>query len=275
MDLKKVKEVARKAGEIALQHQSQAVSEEKNAPGSTDAEMQEKVAFSYVDKLVQDVITSEFPDSFVIAEEAESPVTDWPDGRVLVVDPIDGTRNYLGEGTGKTYWSVSLCVFEERKAEFAVMYFPGLDVMLHATKGEGAFLNDKQIRVHLPKTKTVRFNNGIRELNPELLEKFPDQGNLRAFTADFLCLVNGCVRANLPIPAYRAHICSRFYVWDLAGAPLIWQECGGLVIGRDGDPAQPFESWKYDPKRKAIMVHDFFIMTTPDQKDEILAQLNS
>ena len=87
--------------------------------------------------------TRSFPDDDVIGEEGGY-ATDRGGDRVWVIDPIDGTSNFL---RGVPYWSVALAYVIEGRTELAVTYDPVHDELFAARRGQGASRNGRQIRV--------------------------------------------------------------------------------------------------------------------------------
>ena len=61
-----------------------------------------------------------------------------------VIDPLDGTTNFL---YGIPHYAVSIALKKNGKLDQAVVYDPMKDDLFHATKGAGAFLNNRRIRV--------------------------------------------------------------------------------------------------------------------------------
>jgi myo-inositol-1(or 4)-monophosphatase len=66
-----------------------------------------------------------------------------------VVDPLDGTTNFLH---GLPQFAISICLERDRQPHAGVIYNPASDELFWAEKGEGAWLNDKRLRVSGRKT---------------------------------------------------------------------------------------------------------------------------
>ena len=96
-----------------------------------------------VEKILRDELAKGRPTySFLGEEEGETKGTD-PDHR-FIIDPIDGTTNFV-----HALPMIALNVALEKKGEIvaAITYNPILDELYHAEKGNGAFLNNKRLRV--------------------------------------------------------------------------------------------------------------------------------
>jgi myo-inositol-1(or 4)-monophosphatase len=80
---------------------------------------------------------------FLMEESAEVPSTD-DSGRRWIVDPLDGTSNFLH---GLPHFAISIALEQRREVVAGLVYDPIKDDLFHAEKGSGAFLNDRRLRV--------------------------------------------------------------------------------------------------------------------------------
>lgn len=95
-----------------------------------------------VETLVRAAITKAFPDDAIVGEEdAPTPGTS---GFTWVIDPIDGTTNFIH---GIPQWCVAIAIVENAETVAGVIHDPVHDECNHAMRGNGAFCNDKPIRV--------------------------------------------------------------------------------------------------------------------------------
>src|SRR6516225_9548827 len=129
---------ARAAGAIILRYM--------NRVDSLKVEEKARMDFATeVDRLAEAEITRElrraYPDHAILAEE--SGATGKSD-KVWVIDPLDGTHNYL---RGFPHFSVSIGFLDHGDPVHGVVYDPLRDELFTASKGDGAFLNDRRIRV--------------------------------------------------------------------------------------------------------------------------------
>ncbi|KQX97237.1 inositol monophosphatase [Rhodanobacter sp. Root480] len=129
---------ARSAGNIILRYMNR-------IDGLNVVEKQQLDFVSEVDKLAEAEIIKElrraYPDHAILAEESgaigKGPLT-W------VIDPLDGTHNYL---RGIPHFSVSIALLEKGVPIHAVVFDPLRDELYTASKGDGAYLNDRRMRV--------------------------------------------------------------------------------------------------------------------------------
>jgi myo-inositol-1(or 4)-monophosphatase len=145
-----------------------------------------------------------------------------------VVDPIDGTRNYLG---GHDEWCVSVALVEDTAPVLAAVFAPVSGEFFFAVRGRGTLLNGKRVqatagtaldfaRLAGPKPMVERLNaaGGETKLHPRI-------GSL----ALRLCRVaNGALDA--------AFAGGNSHDWDLAAADLIVQEADGRMSDLSGGP---------------------------------------
>lgn len=152
-----------------------------------------------------------------------------------VIDPIDGTRNFIH---GFPHFAISIAVFYKGRVEHGVIYDPNRDELFTATRGKGAQLNNHKIRVSNCKRLedallgtgfAYRHTDKNMPLPPEILRSMlPSCGDVRRAGAATLDL------------AYVA--CGRLdgfweqglKIWDMAAGALLVKEAGGIVCDIDG-----------------------------------------
>jgi myo-inositol-1(or 4)-monophosphatase len=80
---------------------------------------------------------------FLMEESAEVPESDGS-GRRWIIDPLDGTSNFLH---GLPHFAISIALEEHGEIIAGLVYDPVKEDLFHAEKGQGAFLNDRRMRV--------------------------------------------------------------------------------------------------------------------------------
>ena len=130
---------ARAAGAVILRYM--------NRVDSLKVEEKSRMDFaSEVDRMAEAEITRElrraFPDHAILAEE--SGASGKSRDKVWVVDPLDGTHNYLH---GFPHFCVSIGFLDHGDPVHGVIYDPLRDELFTASKGDGAFVNDRRMRV--------------------------------------------------------------------------------------------------------------------------------
>ena len=133
-------ELAKLAGKIALDHYHDTGLKDRDYKGRGDY-------VTHVDKRIEDSLRTRigihYPDHLFLGEEG---TTQWPSevaGPCWIVDPIDGTTNYI---RGVPAWAISICYCDEQaRPRHAVIYDPVKDEMFLGERGAGLWLNDKRV----------------------------------------------------------------------------------------------------------------------------------
>src|SRR3954463_8854840 len=131
-------ELAAQAGRLQLNRRSTVV------VGATKAHANDFVSDVDLDseRLIVDGLSSAWPEDGILAEEESS--TAGSTGWRWVIDPLDGTRNYL---TGAGPWSVCVALQEGRTTRVAVVHDPVSGETFSAVDGGGALLGGQQLQV--------------------------------------------------------------------------------------------------------------------------------
>src|SRR5262245_3712603 len=178
------------------------------------------------------LIRERFPDHAIVAEES-SP-TARPDGFRWYIDPLDGTTNFIH---GYPLFGVSVALADPQGMRAAAVYDPLRDEMFTATRGGGAFLNGKAIRV-----------SPVEKLSKALLVTgFPFRvlDRLDPYLASFRSFVLGSsgIRRDGSAALDLAYVaCGRYdgfwemslSPWDVAAGSLLVREAGGTVSDFQG-----------------------------------------
>ena len=181
------------------------------------------------------VIRSHHPDHRILAEEDQ---VGYPAGAaeapVWVVDPIDGTTNFLH---GHPMYAVSIAVLSGGVPEAGVVQCPTTGERWWATNGGGAFKNGLPLRVSSPHDlRTALVGTGFPFKTLHFLEKYLDQlgrvlegsaGVRRGGAAalDLAYLASGSLDAFWELDLKP---------WDIMAGVLLVQEAGGVVTRLDG-----------------------------------------
>jgi myo-inositol-1(or 4)-monophosphatase len=187
------------------------------------------------DVMCEEFIISElkkrFSDYDIIGEES-CLSNDFNSKRVIYIDPIDGTTNFIHQ---IPHFAISIGVWEDDIPVMAVVYNPILDELYFAQKGEGAYCNDKKLSVSNQDTLQqaligtgfpyAKVNRGIEyhwviDTITSLLPNIRDIRRLGAASLDLCYLAEGKIDAFYEIDLKP---------WDIAGGILIILEAGGKV----------------------------------------------
>ncbi len=194
-------------------------------------------------RAVREVLLGARPDDAFVGEESPAGAPEDRAGRVCwIVDPLDGTTNYVH---GFPMFATSVGVVFDGELVAGAIYDPVSDEMFSAAKGGGAFLGEAPIHV----TEAAELGESLVavSLPPRVDIDSPD---LRAFVAvveaSRAVRRTGSAALNLAYVAagrLDAHWAFSIYPWDAAAGVLICQEAGAVVTDCAG---QPFDVWKAD-----------------------------
>ena len=156
-------------------------------------------------------------------------------GRVIVIDPIDGTWNFA---KGMPTFGTMLSVIEDGETVFGILYEPMVDDWIWAAQGEGTWSGTE--RITLPKPgpfQTLPVLMGFYGMPPEqwaqvaaLYPKFLRVSDSHASIMDYRLLSTGQA-------AFKLN--RKLNVWDHAAGALCLREAGGHVALLDGTPYAP------------------------------------
>ncbi len=132
------KDIALKAGVLALEYKRNAKSQglKIEAKGVQDFVTE---ADQKVEQLIRSHLQNKYPNDGFFGEESDADIRQGQG--IWVVDPIDGTSNYMRH---VDQWGVSIAYVENGEILIGVIYDPDRDILYHACKGGGAFCNDQQ-----------------------------------------------------------------------------------------------------------------------------------
>ena len=182
---------------------------------------------------IRELITERFPNDGILGEEFDDLNPDA--SRQWILDPIDGTRNYL---RGVPVWATLIALIEDGKPVVGVVSAPALARRWWAATGEGAFTQDvdgsvRQIRV-----------SGISNV-ADASFSFSDPIGWDAFGANSLTALQNSVERIRAYGDFWSHMMVAEGVVDIAAEPELnaWDqaalipviiEAGGTVTGLDG-----------------------------------------
>lgn len=185
------------------------------------------------EKAIIDVLRDAYPGHGILAEESGESGAD--SEFVWIIDPLDGTTNFIH---GFPQYAVSIALTKNGVLEHGVIYDPTSNELYTASRGSGAYLNDRRIRV----SRRVRLADSL------IGTGFPYRqfDNVDAYLAMFRELTQktaGIRRpgaASLDLAYVAAGRLDGFWEmglapWDMAAGVLMIQEAGGLVSDLAGE----------------------------------------
>ncbi len=214
---------ARKAGSIVMRYFNRIET-------LTIAEKQTNDFVSEVDRLAEEAILETirraYPHHAILAEESGAhPGNEYQ----WIIDPLDGTTNYLH---GLPQFSISIALQHKDELISAAVYDPIRDEMFTASRGNGALLNDRRLRVSNQRSlKGALIGTGIPFRDQRYLDSYLDM--LRAMVKD-TAGIRRPGSAALDFAWVAAGRMDGFWelglsAWDFAAGNLIVREAGGVV----------------------------------------------
>ncbi len=222
-ELETADRAAREAGKIIMGFFGKTYTIEqksKNNPVTTaDIEANQKI---------QEILLGRYPEDGWLSEESKDDLVRLKAARVWIIDPIDGTREFI---EGIPQFAVSIGLVVEGRPVVGVVYNPAQEKFYKGAKGFGATLNDRPIRV-TPREEVrgaaliVSRSEPRKRFQPfEAMCSVQTVGSI-AFR---LALIGGGEGdAMLTFRALRE--------WDVCGGVAVVEEAGGIVIDGQGNP---------------------------------------
>jgi myo-inositol-1(or 4)-monophosphatase len=184
------------------------------------------------EQAVIQILLKAFPDHAILAEESGA---HGKSDYVWIIDPLDGTTNFIH---GFPQYCVSIGLRHKGAVTQAVVYDPGRNELFTATRGHGAYVNDRRMRV----SKRTQLEGSL------IGTGFP----FRDFkhTNEYITILRKVMAQTAGVRRAGAAALDLAYVaagrldgfwemglspWDMAAGSLLIQESGGLVSDFDGD----------------------------------------
>lgn len=219
---------ARAAGQIILRNINRLPDIKIHTKGTNDfvSEVDHQAEYAIIS-----TIQKAYPSHAIIAEESG----DHPgDECQWIIDPLDGTTNYLH---GVPQFCVSIAMRENNKLQLAVVYDPLKEELFCAIRGEGATLNNRRIRVSKQRDLTGSLiGTGLPYRTDQELDAY--LATLKAML-DKTSGIRRAGSAALDLAYVAAGRFDAFWEfglnkWDIAAGALLVQEAGGLVSDMQG-----------------------------------------
>jgi myo-inositol-1(or 4)-monophosphatase len=178
---------------------------------------------------IVEVLLDAYPDHAILAEEGTAKGANPDAENVWIIDPLDGTTNFLH---GFPQYCVSIALSQRGQVTQGVIYDPVRNDLFTATRGRGAYLNERRIRV-----------SRRQHLRDSLIGTgfpFRDGGYLETYLRMMKTMIEQTAGLRRPGSAALdlAYVGAGFYdgfwevglnPWDVAAGSLVIQEAGGLI----------------------------------------------
>ncbi len=233
MNLSKEKKVllsaSKQAGKVLLKYfgRNQDIEKKSNRSLVSKADLE-------ANKIIIQTIKENFPKHSILSEETgfEDNGSDYK----WVIDPIDGTHNFL---RGIPIFGVSIALEYQNEAVLGVLHFPILKLTASAEKGKGAFLNGKRLKVSSKADLSYsfilyEFVSATRHKSIEFLKRIAhetlDIRNFGSAIYELILVASG---------QCDAYVIFSTNEWDIAAGMLLIQEAGGKITDLRGNDCKP------------------------------------
>jgi myo-inositol-1(or 4)-monophosphatase len=185
------------------------------------------------ERAILDMLLKAYPDHAVLAEESGASGNS---EYTWIIDPLDGTTNFIH---GFPQYAVSIALRHRDLITQAVVFDPTRNELFTASRGRGAFLNERRIRVsRRDKLADSLIGTGFPFRSLEHLDEY-----VRMFKSitEHTAGIRRPGAAALDLAYVAAGRLDGFWEiglspWDMAAGSLLILEAGGLVSDFDGDP---------------------------------------
>jgi histidinol-phosphatase len=187
-----------------------------------------------VEKNIRDLVLTKYPGHKIVGEEfGEEEAQYKTSPYIWIIDPIDGTANYIRK---LRYFATQIAIMHEGEVIVGISNAPALGETLVAFKNGGAFLNKE--RVHVSKVRwlqnsflihgSIKYFKQIKKLS-QLIKLDENSWSMRGFGDcwSYHLLASGGIDAMLE---------AKTKIWDIAAVSLIVKEAGGRVTDIYGNP---------------------------------------
>ncbi|MFN9749225.1 MAG: inositol monophosphatase family protein [Burkholderiales bacterium] len=187
------------------------------------------------ERVIIDTLLAAYPGHRILAEESGDQYGSRDSEYLWMIDPLDGTTNFIH---GFPFYAVSIGLAFKGQVQQAVVYDPVHNDLFYASKGRGAFMNDRRLRV----SRRTRLSEAL------IGTGFPFRrgDNFKNYLEIFSTISQRCAGLRRPGAAaldlcyVAAGFCDGFFEtglspWDVAAGSLMITEAGGLVGNFSGE----------------------------------------
>ena len=187
------------------------------------------------EQAIIDVLLQAYPGHAILAEESGRSRGAKDSEYLWIIDPLDGTTNFIH---GFPVYAVSIALAHRGQVQQAVVYDPARNDLFYASKGRGAYLNDRRLRV----------SKRTRLLESLIGTGFPFRkgDNFKRYLKMFEAVMQHCAGLRRPGAAALdlCYVAAGWYdgffetglnPWDIAAGSLMVTEAGGLIGNFTGE----------------------------------------
>ncbi len=232
----KVKEWVREAGQLIKNSFSKTLTiQTKSNPNDLVTEVDQSIEQFFINK-----IREAYPHHKIVGEEGFGDQLITEEGIVWIIDPIDGTMNFVHM---QRNFAISIGIYEDGVGQIGIIYDVIQDELYHTIKNNGVYMND----VALKPLEEVEVSQAIigmnatwvtenKRIDPSILGPLvKDVRGTRSYGSAAIEL------ASVAAGRLDAHISLRLAPWDFAAGKILVEELGGVVTDLRGNPLKMLE----------------------------------
>lgn len=268
-DLQYAVELARGAGKVVLEHYGKVERLTKTHAATTDE------AVTLADRASQRFIVAglkqRYPNDGLVGEESDTGQsitfeTKDSAGRNWVIDPIDGTNNFIA---GMGNFAVCIGLLDQGMPVLGVVYDVTRDLMFAAARGEGAWLGNQRLAVKphpMDSASVLMLTSNLQQKNgttPGWAIHWLGQTEWK------LRILGSAALEAIQVAAGVAHgaITLNGKLWDIAAPAAIVLEAGGVITTLEGQPVFPYDLKNY------IGAKVPFVAAAPAALEQLLTEI--
>jgi histidinol-phosphatase len=223
-EIEKALDITRKAGALALEYFNRITPAEEKEDASPVT-----VADRECERLITRCLQKDFPEDGILGEEGS--LTPSRSGRRWLIDPIDGTRDFVRRNS---FWSVQLSLQIDTQVVLGIIYCPSTNEMVYAASGLGCFWNETRVSASAIDRvdKSILMVSGFKVVwnswPPEAVRLLTEKcWTVRCYGGcyDVIMLARG--KADIWLSGSGME-------WDYAPAQVIARECGARYLTQNG-----------------------------------------
>ncbi len=182
------------------------------------------------EQAIVEVLLNAYPDHAILAEESGASANLHDDAEnVWIIDPLDGTTNFIH---GFPQYCVSIALQQRGQITQAVVYDPTRNDLFTATKGAGAYLNEKRIRVgKRDKVADALIGTGFPYRDMQQLDEYVEMFKVMVKNSAGLRRPGSAALDLAYVAAGRldGFFEKGLHPWDIAAGSLLVTEAGGIM----------------------------------------------
>ncbi|MDX8044887.1 inositol monophosphatase family protein [Gracilibacillus sp. S3-1-1] len=218
----------------------QQIREQMNNPYEIDTKSNANDLVTAVDKSTEqffaEKIRGTYPGHSIVGEEGYGDKVESLDGTLWIVDPIDGTMNFVHQ---KRNFAISIGIYHDGIGEIGLIYNVMDDVLYSAKKGEGAYR--EQVKLPLLRDD-VKLETSVLGLNAQLVceNKYYNAKKIQQLIRDCRGTRSygsaALEFAHVAEGILDGYVSMRLAPWDIAAGIVLVEEVGGVTVQATGKP---------------------------------------